>query len=213
MIPTHTMSKLKRNNRFFIILLLILILGISVFSIDQTKTYKSKAAESIPYSSSDLGSQGAAVPTEKNIVPTIPEEKHFVVKAGEGGEWIYDIPGVQTNTTDTNQNHASNPECPPFPGCPPEGSGLPWNSCWGDARIKCPQPSKPTPVVSTPRPEEKSSYVADSGGHTETRIINSLTIEISPTPVPEPTKAEQKSIVATILQPFTDLLNFFFKKD
>jgi len=84
----------------------------------------------------DYPDQSGICVSKYDINPPPPVETGGTGSSSAGGSAV-SVTGV---VVDMSKLPSPNPttECPPFPGCPPEGSLMPWNICWGDAAARCP---------------------------------------------------------------------------
>jgi len=84
----------------------------------------------------DYPDQSGICVSKYDINPPPPVETGGTGSSSAGGSAV----SVTGMVVDMNKLPSPNPttQCPPFPGCPPEGSLMPWNICWGDASTRCP---------------------------------------------------------------------------
>jgi hypothetical protein len=84
----------------------------------------------------DYPDQSGICVSKYDINPPPPVETGGTGSSSAGGSAV----SATGMVVDMNKLPSPNPttQCPPFPGCPPEGSLMPWNICWGDVSTRCP---------------------------------------------------------------------------
>ncbi len=111
---------------------------------------------------------------------------------GQGGSGTTVVTGTVVNLSQLPTPTPGAPECPPFPGCMPEGSGMPWNTCWGEASKLCPKAEKVTTgfrlmeVACTDDAKQcpDGSYVGRSGPRCEFSPCNTSDTTATPSATP-----------------------------